>query len=305
MFDRIAVPTDGSEGAERAAGHARLFARTVGATVHVVSVADERRRGTVAEETGDDATVGSDREPGDSDRRERDVRAAIDAVEDLLGGDVAVETDVLYGRPHEAILDYAAERDVGLIAMGTHGQTDLQRALVGGTAERVVRLSDRPVLTVGPDADPTDGYETVLIPTDGSAGVEPAVACGLDAAAAFGATVRALYVADVRSFMADDETAVDAPDAVLDLLEDRGEDAVQSVVDRASDRGLDAAGDVVDGVPSRAIVDAAADTDADLVVLGTHGRTGLDRLLLGSVAEKVLRRVDCPALTVRRSDGEG
>ena len=292
MFDRIAVPTDGSEGAERAAGHARTFARTVGATVHVVSVVDERRPRTV-----DDGT-------GETDRRERKARDAIAAVEDLLGDDVAVETRVLYGRPHEAILEYAADRGVDMIAIGTHGETDLQRALVGGTAERVVRLSDRPVLTVGPDADPTDGYETVLIPTDGSTGVGPAVACGLDAAEAFGATVHALFVADVRSFTADDETDVDAPDAVLDLLEERGEDAVRSIVERANDRGLDAAGDVVDGVPSRAIVDAAADTGADLVVLGTHGRTGFGRLLLGSVAEKVLRRVDCPALTVRRSDGE-
>ncbi|WP_435181618.1 universal stress protein [Halorussus sp. AFM4] len=308
MFDRIAVPTDGSEGAERAAGHARAFARTFGATVHVVSVADERRRATTdSAETTDSAatTPATDGEGTDRrDRLEREARAAIAAAADLLGDGVAVETDLLHGRPHEAILGYVADRDVDLVVMGTHGRTDLRRALVGGTTERVVRLSERPVLTVGPDADPADGYGTVLIPTDGSDGVEPAVDCGLAVAAAFGATVHALYVADVRSFVADEEADVEAPDAALDLLEDRGEDAVRSVVERAGDRGLDAAGDVVDGVPSRAIVDAAADRDADLVVLGTRGRTGLDRLLLGSVAEKVLRRVDCPALTVRRSDDE-
>jgi nucleotide-binding universal stress UspA family protein len=296
MFDRILLPTDGSEGAERAAGHARTYARTFGATVHVVSVVDVRQYSSTSDELDD---VGRKQR----DRLREEAEDAVATAEDALGDEVAVVTDILQGIPHESILDYAADSDADLLVMGTHGRTGLQRLLVGSTTERVARLADRPVLTVGPDADPADGVRNVLVPTDGSAGVEPAVAAGLDAAEAFGATVHALYVADVRTFFTDDADAT-PPDPALDLLEDRGEKATDAVAERATERGLDAETGVVDGVPTSAIVDYAADREMDLVVMGTHGRTGIDRLLLGSVAEGVIRQADCPVLTVRRSDGE-
>lgn len=295
MYDTVLLPTDGSEGAKRAAGHARTLARVADATVRVVTVVDVRQ---FESDRVDLDEVSDERR----DRLDRAAREAIAAAEDALGDGVATETEVRYGVPHAEILDSAEARDADVVVMGTHGRTGLDRALVGSTAERVVRVADRPVFTVGPDAAPTDGYRTVLAPTDGSDGVDPAVAHALDLADGFDATVHGLFVADVRSFVSGDDHAT--PDSALDALEARGQDATAAVAERARERGLDAVAEVVDGVPTSAILDYAEDCDADVVVVGTHGRTGLDRLLLGSVTENLVRRADCPVLTVRRTDGE-
>jgi nucleotide-binding universal stress UspA family protein len=296
MFDTILLPTDGSDGALRAARHASTLAGAFDATVRVVNVVDERRYGSTGAEVEGPRTV-------QKDAFEREGREAVERVEAVLGDDLEVETDLLYGTPHEAILADAADHDADLVVMGTHGRTGLDRLLVGSTTERVVRLADRPVFTVGPDAEPTDGYRNVLVPTDGSSGVEPAIECALDVAEAFDATVHGLFVADVRSFMSEDGGYdVPVPDAVIDALEEQGESATATVAEMASARDVAAETEVVDGVPTSGILDYADQHDVDLVVMGTHGRTGFGRLLLGSVAENVVRKADCPVLTVRRDD---
>jgi nucleotide-binding universal stress UspA family protein len=305
MFDTILLPTDGSEGAERAAEHARTLAEVFDATVHVVNVVDVRQYGSTRGETGDPDIARGDPDTTRKEALERRGREAIERSEAVLGDDVTVETSLLYGIPHEEVLDYADENDVALVVMGTHGRTGLDRLLVGSTTERVVRLADRPVFTVGPDAQSRDSYDEILVPTDGSSGVESAIDYALGVAEAFDATVHGLFVADVRSFMSEgDDYEVSVPDAALDSLEEQGEAATAYVAEQATSRGPDAETDVVDGIPTGAILEYAADHDMDLVVMGTHGRTGLGRLLLGSVAETVVRKADCPVLTVRRTDDE-
>jgi len=135
--------------------------------------------------------------------------------------------------------------------------------------------------------------DTVVIATDGSESVGRAVDVALDVARRFDASVHALYVLE--------ESEVEsAPEAVRedmhDALEDRGEQAVSAVAERA---GVDVTTAVVEGLAEDTIVHYADDHDVDLIVMGTHGRRGLDRYLVGSVTERVVRATDVPTLVVR------
>jgi nucleotide-binding universal stress UspA family protein len=140
-------------------------------------------------------------------------------------------------------------------------------------------------------------YERILVPTDGSTGVERAVEHAIDLASAHGATIHAVYVVNTASYGGIPmETSWDG---IRDVLSEEGESALERVKTLAADSGVAVEPAVLDGSPSRRIVDYAEQADCDLIVMGTHGRGGLDRLLLGSVAERVVRSSEIPVLTVR------
>ncbi|TYL36514.1 universal stress protein [Natronococcus pandeyae] len=144
-------------------------------------------------------------------------------------------------------------------------------------------------------------YDTILIPTDGSATAERALNDGLDIARRYGATVHALSVIDVAELLEVDYLG-DRSDfeATIEPLEDEAKRAVSTVEEYA--RQLDDVEVITvvrEGDPYETIVAYADDVDADLIVMGTHGRRGLPRYLLGSTTERVIRTVDVPVMAVR------
>lgn len=136
-------------------------------------------------------------------------------------------------------------------------------------------------------------YERILFPTDGSENAAAAFEYALDLAETYDATLCVLFVADTNR----DSLTVIGTD-VVDALEREGQSVVDDLVDRATDRGVTVVSDVVQGDPYLTIVDYVDAAAVDVVVMATHGRTGLDRVLLGSVTERVLRSVAVPVLTV-------
>ncbi|WP_181691859.1 universal stress protein [Natronomonas sp. LN261] len=162
MYTDILYPTDGSDGAEAALDNCRDLAETYDATVHVLYVAERSEPHGLASDTevmGRGGMVGDPEGSGQGmvgDRtKDEEIRAAVEAhgttlveeAADRLGG-VETQTAVREGNPFEVILDYADAHDVDVIIMGTHGRTGLDRYLLGSVAEKVVRMSDVPVLTV-------------------------------------------------------------------------------------------------------------------------------------------------------------
>ena len=141
MYDRILLPTDGSDASSRAVEQAVGLARETGAGLHVLFVLEDVPH---APETMDDAVEGQLREIGE---------AAIEEIEERAeAAGVDLVTEMREGVPHETILEYAEEADVNAIAMGTHGRSGLDRYLLGSVAERVVRSAEVPVLTVRMEA---------------------------------------------------------------------------------------------------------------------------------------------------------
>jgi nucleotide-binding universal stress UspA family protein len=145
-------------------------------------------------------------------------------------------------------------------------------------------------------------YERILVPTDGSEATREAVQQAVDLAAEHGATIHALYVVNSASFAG---LPMDSSwENVSAMLSEEGTTALDDVAAIADDHGVDIERELADGNPAREIVRYAENEDCDLVVMGTHGRGGIDRLLLGSVAEKVVRSSSVPVLTVRVDDDE-
>jgi nucleotide-binding universal stress UspA family protein len=141
-------------------------------------------------------------------------------------------------------------------------------------------------------------YETVVVATDGSESVERAVTVAVDLAGRFDAELYALFVLDERA-------VADAPENLREdlrvAMEDRGDRALEAVADAASDRVTPA---IREGRPAETIIEYARDVDADVVALGTRGRHGEGRFILGSVAESVVRSCPVPVLTVRQIERE-
>lgn len=142
-------------------------------------------------------------------------------------------------------------------------------------------------------------YDAILVPTDGSEGVDRTLDHAIEMARNHDATIHALYVIDRRFELAADEDR----DGLIDRLTERGKSAVAAVVDRCEAAGVDAVTDVRDGIPYKAILGYADDAGVDVIAMGTHGRTGRDRLAhLGSVTERVVENAAVPVFVVNIGD---
>jgi Universal stress protein UspA and related nucleotide-binding proteins len=144
-------------------------------------------------------------------------------------------------------------------------------------------------------------YTDILVPTDGSTASATAVEHAIDLASHYDATLHVLYVVDVTGYSALEVGA----DVVANALEEEGEDAVGDVISAAEAKDIATVSMIEHGTPHRAIIDYATAEAVDLVVMGTHGRTGVGRFLLGSVTERVVRTSPVPVLTVRGDDAMG
>ncbi len=140
-------------------------------------------------------------------------------------------------------------------------------------------------------------YDRILLPTDGSDAGDRAVDQALGLARETGAALHVLFVVEDIPY---------APEMMDDKVEAQlraiGEEALESIRERADEAGVEVVAALREGVPHTSILNYIDDEACDLVVMGTHGRSGLDRYLLGSVTERVVRTASVPVLTVRRDD---
>jgi nucleotide-binding universal stress UspA family protein len=290
MFTDLLFPTDGSDGTERALEHALDIAAAHDATVHILNVADTTRD-SVTQIHGEvvDALeqVGAEF-----------VREAADRANDR---GVSTVTAVEQGEPFRTIVDYATAQSIDLVVMPTHGRSGLSRLLLGSTTERVVRHSDVPVLTLQPDVELTYPYREVLVPTDGSDCANAALTLGADLATVDDATLHLLSVINVTGLGIDVRA-----DLQMDAFEESAQKAVADAAATAKDAGVDSVSEAVEIGASvhQTILSYIDDNDVDVVVVGTHGRTGFDRYMLGSVTEKLIRTAPVPVLTVREAEIE-
>ncbi|SDG06581.1 Nucleotide-binding universal stress protein, UspA family [Halorubrum xinjiangense] len=143
-------------------------------------------------------------------------------------------------------------------------------------------------------------YSEILVPTDGSPASDAAIEHAIDLAEQYGARLHALYVVDGAAYSSLEAGA----EVVVEALESEGAEATKRVADAAADAGVDCVTSVTSGTAYRSIHDYVDEHGIDVVVMGTHGRKGLDRYLLGSVTERVVRTSDVPVLTVRQPADE-
>ena len=140
-------------------------------------------------------------------------------------------------------------------------------------------------------------YHEVLVPTDGSELMAEVIERAVDIAGQYDAGIHALYVANTGAIGALD---VEDHERIDKLLEERGQKAVEEVASAAAEAGIETTTAIQRGTPLQRITQYVENhDDVDLVVMGTHGRSGLRHIMLGSVAENVLRHTTVPVLLVR------
>jgi nucleotide-binding universal stress UspA family protein len=202
-----------------------------------------------------------------------------------------VKTVCEEGEVHERIVDLADAENCDVIVMGRRGLRRIERALIGSVTARVIGHTQRDVLVV-PKGAPV-GWKKIVLATDGSRHSAAATERALSFAKAYGGELRVVSVVDVPT-----EFYAEAPKAVEDLVK-KAKGFVADVKKQADAAGVKAETFVGEAEAHEAIANLAKEQNADMIIIGSHGRTGLRRLLMGSVAEKVIGYAPCPVLVVR------
>ncbi len=293
MYDipgSILAPTDFSPTADKAGVVARDLANRFSAHLHLLHVVvlledphlEKDRRDQLEELLTS----------GDESRR----KVLEESYEEQHGVDVTPHL-VRGIAPGEVIVEKARDLGSELIVMGTHGRRGISHLLLGSVAERVIRTTSSTVLTVRSDATLNpDGIQNILVPHDFSEASKHAVRTATSWAAALGAGITLLHV--VEPVVYPEFYSVDVlSDDLVGGISVRSEEALEKI---ASEIGGDTPTKikVEVGRAAETIVQIADPSSFDLVVMATRGLSGLEHVLLGSVAESVLRRCPVPMLTV-------
>jgi nucleotide-binding universal stress UspA family protein len=294
---RILYPTDFSECAGHALPHTLHLAETYGAEIHLLHA--------LVMHEADPVTL-SHRLPDVEDlykvleeHAETQMRSA---VEEHGGAGFSVKSvQVRAISAANAILDYAAENEVDLVVMGTHGRRGLRRLLLGSVTEEVVRLAPCPVLTVperGDGASPGH-VERIVVPVDFSEHAELALSYAMHLAEAYGAQLDVLHVVDEVVYPDFYPPIVPSGGSITEELRDQALQKMKGLLSAFEGAEAKAAVHVRAGRAAPEIADFAEDQAADLLVIASHGLTGISHVLLGSVTEMLIRRAPCPVLTVK------
>ncbi|MGH7256872.1 MAG: universal stress protein [Nitrospiraceae bacterium] len=213
---------------------------------------------------------------------------------------------LVLGIPSEQINAQAREMAADLVVVGTHGRTGLDHILLGSTAERVVKGAPCPVVVariarsrspeVGAGSRPVPSMQRIVVPLDFSSPSLDAAEYAIQTANRFGAAITLLHVLEPVYY--DLELGFGKIEQESRTRQ-HWQDRLGELAGLVRSFGLAAEAQVRGGVPADSIVACAEDQDADLIVMGTHGRRGWSRLRFGSVAEAVLRQAPCSVLTVK------
>lgn len=209
---------------------------------------------------------------------------------------VDVEYQLEEGEAARGILRVADQLRPDLIVVGTHGRTGLSWLLAGSVATLVVRHAECPVLALHqPEHErprKAEGIRVILHPTDFSKGCETSLRTARGLARNLGARLVLFHVVPFGVYASEMSVPID-PEAYREALDEE-----RRLIDGA-DLKYPVETRMAQGDAAEEILRAAAELDADLIVMGTHGRTGLGRLFLGSVTEYVMPRAECPVLAVK------
>ena len=289
-INHVLFPTDFSEGAEPAFPQAVHFAEWHDATLHILNVRTSAQPDDL--DTTREFPVPFSTMRGWLDRAGHD-----DANGPSLKNVEIEQTQVDSAAPPEAIVDFVEGQGIDLIVMGTHGRRGLDRVRFGSVTEEVVRTAPAPVLTVQADAPSSvRTVRRVLTPIDFSDASETALRHAKEIALTQGAEIDLLHVVDKPMFPS--AYGVDSAEVSTEELLDKAE---QGLGDLARDivGHEHAMVKAVAGHPVEEILNYVEKNDVDLLVIATHGRTGLNRLLIGSVAERVIRQSPIPVFLVK------
>jgi len=194
------------------------------------------------------------------------------------------------GEIYERIVDLAYAENCDLIIMGKKGMSRLERTLVGSVTARVIGHSHKDVLVVPKDSP--IGWKSILVATDGSRYSDAATSRAIDFAKSYGGDLKIVSIVDVPP---EYYSHIKGLEAAEELIKD-AKGFAEAVKKKAETEAVKTEVFIKEGEAPKVICDLAVEQNIDVIVIGTHGRTGLRRLLMGSVAEGVIGHAPCPVL---------
>ena len=303
----ILVPTDFSPPSLKALEYACALGKAFGATLHLLHVND------IAVEVPTLAPLFS---PGREMQR-RFLRRLEGIAAKASLPTRGLHSHVRTGKAFNEVCAAARELGADLIILATHGYRGITRAMLGSTTERIVQHAPCPVLVVrehergfvapprrkGRDIGRQLRLNQILVPTDFSKHSRYALTYALAFAKHFGARLTVLNAVYPQYFVSNAEYLPYDYGSLLDQTHLAAKKAMDKLRRATFFGGVPFKACITEGHPVQSILDAAAESGADLIVTSTHGRTGLGHVLIGSIAEQVVRYAKCPVLVVPRPAG--
>ncbi len=196
------------------------------------------------------------------------------------------------GEPFEKIVEVAEEENYELIMLGRHGLSSIERALMGSVTARVIGHFKGKTLII--PEDKSIGWKNILVPSDGSKYSVAAVDEAINYAKSYGGSLKI-----VSAVYTNDEFLANAPDVVEKMVK-KAMTGIENVKNRIQQEGVDAETFVREGEPYKIIIDLAKELNADTIIMGSHGRTGLKRIFMGSVTSRVIGYAPCPVMVIHQ-----
>ena len=300
MFGRMLIPLDGSKTAEEVLPYARRLAAGARVAVELLGVVE---MADIAED------IASNQAAYAGALVREAIRNSTEYLEKLAQTfhDGKVRCDVQQGRPEDIIIAAASADRATLIAMATHGRSGVTRWLLGSVTEKVLRGTVNPLLVVrAPGNSKTDGeaaLRSVIVPLDGSDVAETILSPVATLAKALDLQVLLIrvYGLPLPTYGGDDYYVPNYLE-LKDQIRDEAEGYLNSRASLLRAQGVaEVSTVVIEGSAADAIIDLARETPDNLIALSPYGRSGLQRWVLGSVTEKVVRHCQDPVLIVRGS----
>jgi nucleotide-binding universal stress UspA family protein len=295
ILKNILVPLDGSQLAETVLPMAGLLAKQNQARLILFHVIEQNPPETVHGEHHL------------TDQQE--ASAYLDKVRQLLPDDVAVDQHVHSSAEKNvasSIVDHIKELGVDLIVMCVHGQSGLQKRIFGNIAQDVLATGDVPVLLISPEKErrvESCKCERILVPLDGDPDHEAGLEMAVELSKSCQASLHLVMVIHELSTLPGEQAASavlmpSTASALLDLDYEEGELYLAELMGKLIDDQIPVTGEVDRGDPTKEIVRSAKDFKADMIVLGTHGKTTMDAFWSGSVTPKIATQIHLPLLLV-------
>lgn len=294
-LDAILHPTDFSASARHAFAYAVQVARHHGADLHMLNVAPNKGEDPVRfayqVEAGDESAF--------KEMHDRADAKMVEIIEQIDTEDITIKRVHTRGiAPGPEILTYADDQEIDLVVMGTHGRRGIKRLVLGSVTEEVVRQARCSVLTVRGDEEPAltpPQVRRILVPVDLSKFTRPLLEAATDVAMAYSAEIDLLHVVEPLPF----PTSLVGGVGVQDLTPNPVDEAQEQLRHLIEESDVPIAPHVEEGHAAKSIIASAETWDSDLIMIASHGLSGLQGMLLGSVTARVVRRAHCPVWTAR------
>lgn len=294
---KILFPTDFSRCADQALEHAVFIAERYNAEIHVLHAVTlfNDQPGVVNDEF---------EETEEMIKKFEDIaEAQLNKVSDAHKEDdikiVKAQTRGISAAP--VILEYASENSMDLIVMGTNGRRGLGHFFLGSVAEEIVRMSEAPVFTIREAKTPTPpkAKENILVPIDFSEHSKNALLNANEIAKTYEAKIHLLHIIEETMHPAFSLTGKSSIFDLIPGIEEDCRERTEKMAEEIISSQINYEIHIKGGRAANDIIKFAKENSSDLIVISTHGLTGLEHMLLGSVTEKVVRMAHCPVFTVK------